>query len=132
MVLKIKSKPSFERGDHIESLDVLRWPLDDLWGQSWPLMTKITSSLDSLASKTYEKWCHLFIKPFCKDKFCFSYTLYSMYYPLLLSRHERYRNIAMKMDLRLIHNYNILQIPKKIQNFKFFKILKFVENFWNI
>ena len=36
------------------------------------------------------------------------------------------------MDLRLIHNYNILQIPKKIKKLKFFKILKFVENFWNI
>ena len=69
------------------------------------------------------------LKPVCKDKFCFSYTLYSMYYPLLLSRHERYRNIAMKMDLRLIHNYTILQIPKKIEKLKIFKILKFAGNF---
>ena len=35
-----------------------KWPLSDLWGKSWPQITKITVASDSLTPKTYEKWCH--------------------------------------------------------------------------
>ena len=37
----------------------LKWPLGDLCGKSWPLITKLTISSDSLTPKTYKKWCHL-------------------------------------------------------------------------
>ena len=39
----------------------LKWPLGDLRGQSWPLITKITIASYSLTPKTYRKWCHLSI-----------------------------------------------------------------------
>ena len=41
------------------SLNDLKWPPDDLCGKSWPLITKITISSDSLTPNSYEKWCHL-------------------------------------------------------------------------
>ena len=41
------------------SLNDLKWPSDDLCGKSWPLITKIIISSDSLTLKSYKKWCHL-------------------------------------------------------------------------
>ena len=41
------------------TLNDLEWPLGDLCGKSWPLITKIMSVSDSLTPKTYTKWCHL-------------------------------------------------------------------------
>ena len=41
------------------TLNDLKWPLGDLCGKSWPLITKITILSDSLTPKTCIKWCHL-------------------------------------------------------------------------
>ena len=78
MVLKIKSIPSFERGDQLEFKTMvknefwlnesakkgtkpkyiaendLKWPLGDLWGKSWPLITKISIPLHSLSSAKHK------------------------------------------------------------------------------
>ena len=69
---------SFERGDHVESIYIIRdefwyfqntkkgrltknlaekelkWPLSDVCAKSWPLITKITIASDSLTPKTYK------------------------------------------------------------------------------
>ena len=49
---KLKIKPKMTLND-------LKWPLGDLCGKSWSLITKITMASDSLTPKTYIKWCHL-------------------------------------------------------------------------
>ena len=78
MVLKIKSIPSFKRGDHVDFKYImkdefwyfqntkkgritknlaekeLKWPLSDVCAKSWPLITKITIASDSLTPKTYK------------------------------------------------------------------------------
>ena len=50
--VKLKIKPKMTLND-------LKWPLGDLCGKSWSLITKITMASDSLTPKTYIKWCHL-------------------------------------------------------------------------
>ena len=50
--VKLKIKPKMTLND-------LKWPLGDLCGKSWSLITKITMASESLTPKTYIKWCHL-------------------------------------------------------------------------
>ena len=46
----------FKKGtepENVAKID-LKWPLGDLRGQSWPLISKITIASDSLTPKTYK------------------------------------------------------------------------------
>ena len=120
--LEIKFILSFERRDHVESKHIIRnylWlfripkkgykpkiqpnylklPLDDLWGQSWPLMTKIAISLDSLTLKTYKMVWFIFLIYLFFSSFFANLLIYIFFRPFGQKVHHQIWTVAFACDV---------------------------------